>query len=332
MMKNTYLFLILIAIVFSSCRGEQKPSSTKKEKKTAKIEIPDFNSDSAYYYIERQVDFGPRVPNTEAHSQCAEYLYDKLNSFSDTTIMQSFKTRAFDGTVLNGKNIIGVFNPEKRVRVLLCAHWDSRPFADYDSDPDNHRTPIDGANDGGSGTGVLLEIARQLSTKKPNVGIDIILFDAEDYGPPQDEQGQTENEDWGLGSQYWARNPHDPDYVARYGILLDMVGTANATFYMEGFSMMYAPGILKKVWNVGHRLGYASYFLFEQYGYINDDHKYVNEIINIPTIDIIHLDSSTTTSSFFEHWHTVGDDMSVIDKETLKVVGQTLLTVIYEEK
>jgi len=142
MMKNTYLFLILIAIVFSSCRGEQKPSSTKKEKKTAKIEIPDFNSDSAYYYIERQVDFGPRVPNTEAHSQCAEYLYDKLNSFSDTTIMQSFKTRAFDGTVLNGKNIIGVFNPEKRVRVLLCAHWDSRPFADYDSDPDNHRTPI----------------------------------------------------------------------------------------------------------------------------------------------------------------------------------------------
>ena len=332
-MKNVIWYIVIMSFLISSCGENGKPSSTtKKDKKATKITVPQFNSDSAYLYIKKQVDFGPRVPNTDEHALCAQYLFDKLKMFSDTAIIQSFKTRAFDGTVLNGKNIIGSFNPEKSTRILLCSHWDSRPFADYDPDPDKHRTPIDGANDGGSGTGVLLEIARQLNLLKPNVGVDIIFFDTEDYGPPQDLQGQEDNDSWGLGSQYWARNPHDPDYVARFGILLDMVGAENAKFYMEGFSLMYAPGILKKIWNVGHRLGYVDYYIFEQVGYINDDHKYVNEIINIPTIDIIHLDTASASSTFFEHWHTVGDNISVIDKGTLKVVGQTLLTVIYEEK
>jgi Zn-dependent M28 family amino/carboxypeptidase len=246
-------------------------------------------------------------------------------------MIQAFKARAFDGTVLNGKNIIGSINPENGKRILLCAHWDSRPFADYDPDPENQRTPILGANDGGSGVGILLEVARQLSMSKPGIGVDIIFFDAEDYGPPQD-LNMHNGEYWALGSQYWSKNPHDPDYTAMYGILLDMVGAQDARFFMEGFSMDYAGGIVKKVWKTAHRMGYEDYFIFQQVGYIDDDHKSINENIGIPTIDIIHLDPESANSSFFEHWHTVDDTMETIDKYTLKVVGQTLLTVVYEQK
>jgi Zn-dependent M28 family amino/carboxypeptidase len=331
-MKQRFIYILLPFLILTGCgesnKQQQKSTTTEKEK----VSIPVFNPDSAYHYVQKQVDFGPRVPNTPEHAECAQYLYSKLDKFCDTALIQNFKARAFDGTILNGKNIIGSFNPQQNNRILLCAHWDSRPFADYDPDPANHDKPILGANDGGSGVGVLLEVARQLSKQKPNIGIDIIFFDAEDYGPPRDAQRYAETDYWALGSQYWARNPHKPGYFARYGILLDMVGAADAKFYMEGFSLYYAPGILKKVWNTAHRIGYGNYFFFEEGGYIDDDHKYVNEIIKIPTINIIHLDKDSPQGSFFEHWHTVNDDMDNIDKTTLKVVGQTLLTIIYEEQ
>lgn len=330
-MKNL-LYIFSILFLLNACGdNHKKQPPTKKSTPKQQVSVPDFNADSAYLFVEEQVAFGPRVPNTEEHAKCAQYLNHKLKSYADTTIIQTFKARAYNNAILNGKNIIGSFNPTNGNRILLCAHWDSRPYADYDKNPDNHQKPIDGANDGGSGVGVLLEIARQMSLSKPGIGVDIILFDVEDYGPPQDLQMYGDNY-WGLGSQYWSKNMHDPDYVARYGILLDMVGAENATFLMEGHSMLYAPGIVKKVWTIGNRIGYTNYFLFESAGYIDDDHKYVNEIAKIPTIDIIHLDTESTGSSFFEHWHTLGDTMDKINKETLNAVGQTLLTVIYEEK
>jgi glutaminyl-peptide cyclotransferase len=217
-------------------------------------------------------------------------------------------------------------------RIVVCAHWDSRPFADYDPDPENHNEPIDGANDGASGVGVLLEIARQLSSNSLRIGVDIIFFDLEDYGPPQDAQQRGQGNWWALGSQYWSKNPHQQNYNARFGILLDMVGAEDARFKMEGFSMLYAPDLVKKVWSIGNRLGYGDYFLFEQGGYIEDDHKYVNEIAKIPTINIIHLDSQSANGSFFDHWHTLNDTMENISPFTLKVVGQTVLTVIFNEK
>ena len=215
---------------------------------------------------------------------------------------------------------------------MLCAHWDTRPYADHDANPENHNTAIDGANDGASGVGVLLEIARQLQSNKPTIGIDIILFDTEDYGPPQDSQQRGEDNWWALGSQYWANNPHVLNYNARYAILLDMVGAEDAVFYYEGYSFDYAAKILKKVWKAGHKIGYKDYFMFEQIGYIADDHRYINEIIGIPAIDIIHLDRESVNNTFFDHWHTIEDTMDKIDKNTLKVVGQTLLTVIFEEQ
>lgn len=329
------LYLVLVVLLFS-CAGEidQKKSKAKKSPQASSVSIPEFNADSAYSYVKEQVAFGPRVPNTLEHQRCADYLYKTLVAYTDTAIMQEFKSRAFDGTVLSGKNIIGSINPQLKNRILLCAHWDSRPFADYDPDPSNHRKPILGANDGASGVGVLIEIARQLKKTKPRIGVDIILFDLEDYGIPHDiDSDNSESVDtWGLGSQYWSRNPHYPDYYARYGILLDMVGATNAKFYMEAYSMYYAPGVLKKVWDAAKSIGYGEYFIYEQAGGITDDHYYINTLIGIPTIDIIQLDPESSNSSFFEHWHTVNDNLDVIDKTTLKAVGQVALTVIYQEK
>jgi hypothetical protein len=103
-----------------------------------KADVPYFNADSAYYFVERQVSFGPRVPNTQAHAECADYLAQTLGRFTHATEVQEARVRAFDGTTLNIKNIIGSFNPESKNRILLCAHWDSRPFADHDPDPANH--------------------------------------------------------------------------------------------------------------------------------------------------------------------------------------------------
>jgi glutaminyl-peptide cyclotransferase len=332
-MKNQIVYaLIIFAALLSGCGNEQKPVRTTDKSSSEAVRVPDFNADSAYLFVEKQVLFGPRVPNTKEHAACAEYLSSALQRFTDTVVVQSFSARAFNGTVLNGKNIIGIFNPEMANRIVVCAHWDSRPFADYDPDPENHNEPIDGANDGASGVGVLLEIARQLSSNSPRIGVDIIFFDLEDYGPPQDAQQRGQGNWWALGSQYWSRNPHQVNYNARFGILLDMVGAEDARFKMEGFSMLYAPDLVKKVWSIGNRLGYGDYFLFEQGGYIEDDHKYVNEIAKIPTINIIHLDSQSANGSFFDHWHTLNDTMENISPFTLKVVGQTVLTVIFNEK
>ena len=325
-------FLVMAVILLYSCGGNENSGKTKnKDNRKNTVEVPNFNSDSAYAYIQKQVDFGPRVPGTEAHDACADYLTITLKRFTDSVYVQKYKARAYNGETLKGKNIIASFNPDNADRIFLCAHWDSRPYADHDENPEFHNTPIDGANDGASGVGVLLEIARQLSTNQPEVGIDIILFDLEDYGPPQDSQQRGEGDWWGLGSQYWSRNTHIPGYFAKYGILLDMVGAKDATFLMEGFSLYYAPGLLKKVWNTAHRIGYSQHFLFEQGGYIEDDHKYINDILKIPTIDIIHLDPNSTNGSFFYYLHTSTDNMDQISRQTLKAVGQTLLTVVFED-
>lgn len=330
---NTLKIALYFIFTFSllACNNNPTVKETGEKSLKKQIIIPDFNSDSAYAYVKKQVDFGPRVPNSPEHQACANYLSAKLAEFADTVIVQSFKARAYNGTELSAKNIIGVYNSEKANRVVLVAHWDSRPYADHDPDPKNQRTPIDGANDGASGVGVLMELARHFHAQKPDIGVDIIFFDVEDYGPPQDSPQRGAGEFWGLGSQYWSRNPHTYGYTAKFGILLDMVGANNANFLMEGYSLNYAPGVLKKVWKIAGNLGYGEYFRFEQLGYIDDDHKYMNEILQIPTIDIIHLDDNSSNHTFFEHWHTTNDKLDVISKETLKAVGQTLLNVVYME-
>lgn len=318
-----------MVVTIVGCKNNPKTDEPKSTQE-ATMESPAFDGDSAFAFVAAQTAFGPRVPGTKAHTECATWMVNKLKSYTQNVIEQDFKARLWDGKTANGKNIIAVFNPENKVRILLSAHWDSRPYADHDADAKNHKTPIDGANDGASGVGVLIEIARQLSIKNPGIGVDIVLFDLEDWGEPQDTQ--TEQEDnWCLGSQHWSRTPHVAGYKARFGILLDMVGAANAEFAKEGTSMYYASDFVAKVWGIANQLGFSNYFVDRKSNGITDDHLYINKIASIPTIDIIQHDPSTQ-SGFNQHWHTLNDNIGNINKETLSAVGKVCLAVIYQEK
>jgi len=333
-MKNRRHFFLKSILVLSAplflfwgCReGGDAPVETTP-RKVSTVQAPRFNADTAYAHIETQVAFGPRVPGTEAHAACASWLEEILSRYADKVVTQPFASRIWNDKVLHGVNIIGTFNPAATKRVLLCAHWDSRPYADHDPDPANHNTPIDGANDGGSGVGVLLEIARLLAEQPPDIGIDIIFFDMEDYGEPQGiRSGKPDT--WALGSQYWSNRPHTHGYRANFGILLDMVGAKNATFSMEGYSMTYAPDFVRRVWRNAQQAGYGTFFLMQESNPVIDDHYYINKIARIPTINIIHQDPATP-HGFFPYWHTVNDNMENIDRNTLSAVGQTVLKTIY---
>ena len=329
-MKTSHILLLSTAllIALSSCNQNRQNTEPKEEPVT--MQAAPFSSDSAYIFAEKQVAFGPRVPNTPAHGKCAEYLESTLRRYTRNVIVQRGTVNAYDGTALKFSNIIGSFNPEAKVRVLLLSHWDSRPVADHDPDPAKRRQPVDAANDGASGVGILLEVARQLSIKQPAIGVDILLVDAEDYGAPEDAASNA-TDDWALGSQYWAKNPHKAGYTARFGILLDMVGATDARFTLEGTTMKYAPDIARKVWAIGEQLGYGDIFSSQETNAITDDHVYINEIIRIPTIDIIQYDP-TTSSGFYKNWHTTHDNMDGLSKETLQAVGSTVLTTVYNEK
>jgi hypothetical protein len=324
-MKRIIAVTVLF-IFFNGCKNTT-PASTSTPTPTR---IHAFNADSAFAFVERQVAFGPRVSGSKAHKECASYLEKNLAKYAHKVVLQEFSASRWDGITMQGVNIIASFNPSATRRVLLCAHWDSRPYADNDALEKNHHTSIDGANDGASGVGVLLEIARVLSQMQlPQTGIDIVLFDLEDCGKPRFETASYGDENtWCLGSQYWAANPHTQDYRASYGILLDMVGVKNPRFKQEGTSAYYAPDILANVWKTAAALGYSSAFVYEKSTPLIDDHLFINQIASIPTIDIISLDGSSN-SGFFKHWHTTQDNMSNIDKTSLKIVGDVVLNVIF---
>lgn len=289
----------------------------------------EFNSDSAYSHIAKQVAFGPRVPGTAPHAACADYIISQLDG-ADTILIQKCQAKNFKGENLALTNIMGRFNLQAQKRILLAAHWDTRPWADNDGDKSNHSTPIDGANDGGSGVGVLLELARLFSEKMPSVGVDLLFVDGEDSG---DSSGLLENNDdtWCLGSQYWSNHtPYSPDNRPAYGILLDMVGGRNAKFYREYTSELAASGINSKVWAIANASGYGDRFINTVRGAVNDDHIHLNKA-GIPTIDIIECGNSST-GSFPPTWHTLQDNIDNIDRATLKAVGQTVANTIYLEK
>ncbi|MBN8703541.1 MAG: M28 family peptidase [Bacteroidetes bacterium] len=329
-LKKYFFVATACCLVNASCTNQETkksetPTSTTKNKPTPKIAAPQFNADSAYIFIEKQVSFGPRVPSTKAHEACATYLQNKFKQIGCDVVLQTANQRTFDGKNHTLKNIIASINKDAPNRILLCAHWDTRPFADRDVSRKNE--PIDGANDGASGVGVLLEIARVLAQTNSKLGVDFVLFDIEDYGQPNESNFPRQENSWCLGSQYWAANPHKPGYYAQYGILLDMVGAADATFCKEGNSEYYAPQVVNKIWNTASELGYTKYFIEARSGPITDDHLFVNKILAIPTADIIHM--SPQTGDFGSFHHTHNDNMNVIDRKTLKAVGQTVLEVLY---
>ncbi|MDL2223887.1 M28 family peptidase [Bacteroidales bacterium OttesenSCG-928-M06] len=329
MIKNIILIVGFLLGMTACHKDKEKQNHLATFTSPVQITVPDFNADSAYHYTAKQVAFGPRVPNTQSHKDCGIYLVSELKRFGAHVIEQEVTLYTYDKKPLEAKNIIASFNPEHKSRVLLCAHWDSRPFADYDPDPKNHHTPIDGANDGAGACGILLEIARQIGISNINIGIDIILFDAEDWGSPKFENPRSSG--WCLGSKYWSENPHTFDYSANYGILLDMASAKDAHFYKEYYSMYYANDIVKKVWETAHSLGHGEYFINKRGGGIEDDHIPINQIRRIPCIDIIQYDPDSETG-FGHYWHTLSDTMDEVSKETMSAVGKTVMHVIYNEK
>lgn len=330
-LRNLSLTCALLPFLVISCGSNTSKNNTVIEQHSYQKISPDFDADSAYYFVDKQVSFGSRTPNSTAHQNCGDYLVAELKRFGAKVTEQKVDQKAYDSTVLHTRNIIGTYNSENPNRLLLFAHWDSRPYADQDPDEKLHRTPVEGANDGASGVGVLLEVARLIHAQSPALGIDIIFFDSEDNGAPEFAENVAEGMWWCLGSQYWSKNPHVAGYKARFGILLDMVGADGATFYKEDFSRQHALGVVGKVWSTARDLGYGRFFVDKNGGGIMDDHVPVIQNLQIPCIDIIHHDPNTD-SKFGWYWHTSRDDMNSISKETLKAVGQTVLEVIYQEK
>ncbi len=328
------LSLLLIAL-FTGCRPEEPERQPRHTTPVVALPpTPLFDPDSAYAFIQQQVDFGPRVPGTPAHVACGDWLVAKLQGYGAEVIEQHATVTAYAGQRLPMRNIIASWRPEAKDRILLFAHWDTRPFADRDDE--RKHEPIDGANDGGSGVGVLLEIARHLSfqsdTAMSQLGIDILFTDVEDYGEPSGSMtlDASSIDTWALGSQYFAKNPHVPGYSARFGILLDMVGAEDAKFYQEALSMQFAPNIVRKVWRTAEQLGYGDRFVQETKYFVGvDDHVPINKQLRIPSIDIIQYDPST--NAFGPFWHTHDDNMDVISTETLKAVGQTVMEVVWKE-
>ena len=324
-MKNLVFVGLILCL---GCAGKPHSQMSASGEQSEALRVPAFNADSAYAYTAAQVAFGPRVPATAAHQRCGDYLVAAMAHFGATITRQEATVTTYDRQTIPLRNIIAAFQPDKPTRVLLCAHWDSRPFADQDANPQNHRRAIDGANDGAGACGVLLEIARQMALQAPNVGIDIIFFDAEDWVQPAFDTRRSGDSGYCLGSTYWAKHPHTPNYKAQYGILLDMVSARGARFYKEQSSMYYASNIVKKVWETAQTLGYGDYFV-EQTGIgCDDDHIPINQIRKIPCIDIIQNDPNAP-KGFGEYWHTLDDTMDAVSRETMKAVGQTLLQIIY---
>lgn len=310
--------IMLAVILFTACNQGNRQNTGTGTGPSAP-EAPVFSADSAYAYVEQQLAFGPRIPGTPEQEACAAWLTGRLQGLADTVYVQRATVIAPQQRSLPCINIIAAFNPAAKRRILLLAHWDTRPYADKEAGGGNKK--FDGADDGASGVAVLLEMARQFHAQRPETGIDILLTDVEDYGESKVEASYC------LGAQYWAKNPHIPGYKADYGVLLDMVGGQNSAFYYESYSRQFAFPQAKMIWDVANRSGFSDFFRYEDNGAgAEDDHYYINTIAKIPTLDII---ATQPNGNFMPHHHTTKDNISVINRRTMQAVGQTLLNVIY---
>lgn len=334
-----YLMMAVMVLMAMSCKNTKTVEAVEESYAVG----PEFQADSAYVYCQKQCDFGPRLMNSAAHDACRDWIKSEFERHGCKVELQQCELKGFDGTMLHSSNIIAHYTPKALLAdstsapapLLICAHYDSRSWADNDPNPDNHREPVMAANDGASGIGVMLELARLLNAAdSARVGVTFVCFDAEDYGTPTWYEGESQVEDpWALGAQYWAANHvTDASYQKpQWGILLDMVGGEGARFYQEGMSLEYARDYVNKVWAAASCAGYGSYFVSSQGGYITDDHVPVNTVAGIPCIDIIPYYPDCQQSTFGPTWHTVSDTMEHISKETLKAVGQTLVQIVYGE-
>lgn len=335
---KSYIVLFLL-LLFTACA-----------KKQAVVSRPAFSADSAYAYIEKQMSYGPRVPNSKAHNDCAVWFIQTLRAQGATVELQRGQMPDYRGNMQQIYNIIAHFStPEtaSRPRVLLGAHYDTRPWCDEEEQYSDRFYNVPGANDGASGVGVLLEIGRQLGLRIADstlqTPVDIVLFDCEDMGTPRFYTGQEREDTWCLGSQLWATNYAQNKLATNnastslntqhstlnysFGIILDMVGAPDAVFPRELYSTQYASNYQQQIWHAAEQLGYGAMFSSQQSYPITDDHYYVNYIAGIPCVDIIHYDIRNATG--FPHWwHTRNDNLDNISKATLQAVGEVVMSQI----
>ncbi|MFZ1731931.1 MAG: M28 family peptidase [Bacteroidota bacterium] len=315
--------LLLLSILFAGCGSKEDQGSTMKSLFTPPVSSPAFDAQRCFSLLEQQVAFGPRVPNSAAHARCLDFFIHFFDSLGVAVEQQTFDITGHQGEMLQLTNVIARFRPTAKERILLAAHWDSRPFADMEKDPDRALKPIPGANDGASGVAVLMHIAEIINANPPGTGVDIVLFDGEDYGTEGDESMFC------LGAKYYAASLESTAGTS-FGILLDLVGDRDAVFPKEGLSRQYAGDIQDMIWGEAARLGLTR-FSAQSHSSIIDDHIPLNTVAGIKTVDIIDaaLVGHDKSSPRRQYWHTLGDTPEQCGPAALGDVGKLLLSIIY---
>lgn len=302
--------LLLALVLLSACASDPKRDAGREREAPPGTSGADavFDADTAWSFLERQVAFGPRVPGTASHRACGEWIAATLTRMGGTMEWSSFSYRDPEGTAWPLVNVIGRFGPEGGGRLLLVAHWDTRPWADQDPDPANRDKPIPGANDGASGVAVLLEIARHLGTAELPRGVDILFVDGEDLGRTGDNDGFCQ------GSRYFASQGLGG---YRRAVVLDMVADRDQAFPVESFSLRFAPEVVDWVWKRGQKLS-PEIFSTVIGPSVFDDHMPLIEA-GLPAADVIDFD--------YPSWHTLADDLDAVSRESLGAVGKVILSL-----
>ena len=308
------MLVILVVYLLAACSGDAKQGSAAQRADSAGATSTGFSGNAAYNYAKAQVDFGPRVPGTPAAKQAGDWIIRQMRARADTVIVQSFTYTTADGKKLPLRNILARFRPELPERVLYLTHWDSRPISESAATEAEKKMPVPGANDGASGVGMFVALGDLLKKTKPNVGVDLLFTDGEDYGafgPPQ--------VDVLIGAKYFANHLPSPGYKPLYGVLWDMIGDKDLRIPYEMISFQQAPEVVSRVWQTAADLGYGDIFVQESGGEVTDDHVPLLQS-GLRVIDVIDL-------TYPPH-HTPQDTMDKISAKSLAVVGDVAAALV----
>jgi glutaminyl-peptide cyclotransferase len=308
------MLVILLLCLVAGCKGDANGGSATQRSAGATATATGFNGSAAYNYAKSQVDFGPRVPGSPAAKQAGDWIIRQMRARADTVIVQAFNYTTADGKKLPLRNILARFRPELPERVLYITHWDSRPISESAATEAEKKMPVPGANDGASGVGMFVALGDVLKKTKPNVGVDLLFTDGEDYGqfgPPE--------VDVLIGAKYFATHLPSPNYKPLYGVLWDMIGDKDLRIPYEMYSFQQAPEVVSRVWQTAADLGHGDVFVQESGGQIVDDHiPLLNAGLRV--IDVIDL-------TYPPH-HTPHDTMDKISAKSLATVGDVATALV----
>lgn len=300
--------VMLVALALSAACGG------KEAEREPSIAPGPFDGEKAMGYVREQLAFGPRVPGTPAHKAGGDWIVRMMRERADTVIEQVWEHRTAGGTVLPLRNVFARFRPEATERVLYVTHWDSRPKSESASDSARQRLAVPGANDGASGTAMLVALGDLLKATPPRIGVDFLFVDGEDFGefgPP--------DVDVLLGSRYFAEHMLVPNYQPLFGVLWDMVGDKDLKIEQESNSLRQAPEVVTLVWDTARKLGYGKTFVPVEGLAITDDHIPLLER-GLRVIDVIDLD--------FPWHHTPDDTIDKLSAGSLKIVGDVAWALV----